>query len=99
LADSKKKNGTLGLKDKSTEVWELLDSMEREPLLRYELLVYFYKYKNKKKSREVEEIKDLEIRMLCSSNKRRASSPFLKRSINRAKSFSENYFRDFFQLL
>jgi hypothetical protein len=58
LADSKKKNGTWGLEDKSTEVRELLDSMERDPLLRHELLVYFYKYKNQQKSREVEEIKD-----------------------------------------
>jgi hypothetical protein len=32
--------------------------MERNLLLRYELLVYFYKYKNKKKSQEVEDIED-----------------------------------------
>jgi hypothetical protein len=47
LTASKKKNGTLGLEDKSTEVRDLLDSMERDPLLRHELLVYFYKHKNK----------------------------------------------------
>jgi transcriptional regulator with XRE-family HTH domain len=58
LAAGKKKNETLGLEDKSPEVRELLDSMERDPLLRHELLVYFYKYKNKQKSQEGEEIKD-----------------------------------------
>jgi transcriptional regulator with XRE-family HTH domain len=58
LAGSKKKNGTLGLEDKSPEVRELLDSMEHDPLLRHELLVYFYKYKNRQKSQEGEDIKD-----------------------------------------
>jgi hypothetical protein len=44
----------------STEIRELLDSMERDPLLRHELLVYFYKYKKQQKqqSPEVEDIKD-----------------------------------------
>jgi hypothetical protein len=58
LTAGKEKNGTLGLEDKSPEVRELLDSMEHDPLLRHELLVYFYKYKNRQKSREVEDIKD-----------------------------------------
>jgi hypothetical protein len=60
LAASEKKNGTLGFENKSSEVRELLDSMERDPLLRHELLVYFYKYKNQQKQniQEVEGIKD-----------------------------------------
>jgi transcriptional regulator with XRE-family HTH domain len=55
-ADGKKKNGTLGLDDKSSEVRELLEAMDRDPLLRHELLVYFYKYKNKQGSQSVEEL-------------------------------------------
>jgi hypothetical protein len=47
----------------------------------------------------VEEIKDQEVRPLFSSNKMRASAPFPKRPISRAKPFSGNYLRDFFRLL
>jgi hypothetical protein len=36
---------------------------------------------------------------LFSSNKERTSAPFPKRSINREKPFSGDYFRAFFQLL
>jgi hypothetical protein len=32
--------------------------MEYDPLLRHELLVYFYKYKNRQKRQEREEVKD-----------------------------------------
>lgn len=58
LAGSKKRNETLGLEEKSPEVRELLDTMEHDPLLRHELLVYFYKYKNRRKSQEKEEVND-----------------------------------------
>jgi transcriptional regulator with XRE-family HTH domain len=38
---------TLDRGDVSSDVRELLEYMDQDPLLRYEVLVYFYKYKRK----------------------------------------------------
>lgn len=45
---------TLDLEEVSSDVRELLEYMDQDPLLRYEVLVYFYKYK-KKQVPEMEE--------------------------------------------
>ncbi|UCH95097.1 MAG: helix-turn-helix transcriptional regulator [Candidatus Aminicenantes bacterium] len=52
LIEKETKEKTASLEDVMPGVRELLDSMAQDPLLLHEVMVYFYKYKEKKESQQ-----------------------------------------------
>jgi len=49
---AREKEKTSGLEERVPEVRELVDHMDRDPQLKHEILAFFFKYRNKKKSPE-----------------------------------------------